>query len=143
MASSTVAKGKGKKYDVYLELVQQVPLRPIHSEEELDDAIEMIDRLIDKKKLSQDEKDYLDILSVIVSNYETKHYPAEPLTDAGILQHFLDARGLSQADLSREVKISPTIINEILKGKRKLNRSHIEKIVKHFKVPPAMFFDRY
>jgi HTH-type transcriptional regulator/antitoxin HigA len=141
--STAVIKGKGKKKDSYFELVLEFPLRPLHNEKELRAASAMQDRLLDKRKLLPEEQDYFDILVRIVSDYEEKHYPFGPLTDAGILQHFLDARGLSQVDLSREVKISPTIINEILKGKRKLNRTHIGKIIKHFKVSPAMFFDRY
>ena len=141
--STAVIKGKGKKKDPYFELVLELPLRPLHNEKELRVASAMLDRLLDKRKMSPEERDYFDILVRIVSDYETKHYPVGPLTDSGILQHFLDARGLTQADLSREVKISPTIINEILKGKRKLNRAHIEKIIKHFKCSPTMFFDRY
>jgi len=40
--------------DRYLELVRQVPLRPIRSEAELDRAIAMIDALLDQDKRRSD-----------------------------------------------------------------------------------------
>ena len=68
--------------DVYLDLVRQVPLRPIRSEEELDRAIAMVDSLIDRESLNQDEQDYLDVLGDLVEQYETKEHPIEPVSDA-------------------------------------------------------------
>lgn len=57
------------------ELIQQVPLRPLQSEDELDRAIEMVDRLLDRPELTSDESDYLDALSDIIWTYEEEHDP--------------------------------------------------------------------
>lgn len=62
-----------KKNDRYLELVQCVPLRPIRSEVELDEAINMANYLIDRPRIDADEKDYLAVLGGLNKEYESKH----------------------------------------------------------------------
>jgi HTH-type transcriptional regulator/antitoxin HigA len=100
----------------------------------------MLDTLLVKKSLSRGEKEYFEVLLDLIHTYEAKAYPPDKVTDAGMLQHFLDAQGLTKEALSRAVDIPVNVIAEILKGKRKLNRRHIEKIVKHLKISPGVFF---
>lgn len=134
----TGVKG-GKQPDVYLELVRRVPLRPIRSDEELDRAVEMIDALLDRESLNQDEQDYLDVLSDLVERYETEEHPIAPVSDAEMLRHLLEAKGASQADLARETGTAESTISEILSGKRNLSRAHIGKVSRYFHVEPGVF----
>jgi transcriptional regulator with XRE-family HTH domain len=46
---------------------------------------------------------------------------------------------MTQAGVATETGIAESTISEILKGKRGLNRKHIEVLAKHFKVSPAVF----
>lgn len=55
-----------------LESITRFPLKKITSEEELDRAIEVVDRLIDRDSLEIEEKDYLDQLSDLIEEYETE-----------------------------------------------------------------------
>jgi HTH-type transcriptional regulator/antitoxin HigA len=131
---------KGKVRDRYFELIQEFPLRHINSLEELEAASAMLDTLLVKPSLSAGEREYFEVLLDLIHTYEEKAYPPRKVTDAGMLEHLLDAQGLTQAALSRAVDIPTNVINEIIKGKRKLNRRHIEKIVKHLKISPGVFF---
>lgn len=54
----------------YAELLQQFPPRPIHNEADAAATQEVIDRLIDQQHLSQDERDYLNVLGALVYEYE-------------------------------------------------------------------------
>lgn len=54
----------------YIKLLANFPPRPITSEEELELTQTIIDKLLDKGKLSQDEKDYLNVLGALVYEYE-------------------------------------------------------------------------
>src|SRR5438477_301595 len=98
---ATRTKG-GQQKDVYLELISQVPLRPIRSDEALDRAIEMVDALLDREDLDQDEQDYLDVLSDLVERYEAEEYPIAPVSDAEMLRHLIEAKSVTQADVARE-----------------------------------------
>jgi HTH-type transcriptional regulator/antitoxin HigA len=129
----------GKGQDVYLDLIRKLPLRPIESEEELDRAIAVIDSLIDKKKLSPAEDDYLDVLSDLVEKYETVHYPILPVSDGEMLQFLIEARGATQAQVAKGAGIAESTISEVLSGRRKLNRRQIGKLAKFFHVTPSVF----
>ncbi len=134
--SEVVSRSSG---DRYLELVQLVPLRPIRTDCELDRAIAMIDKLLDQKERSQDEEDYLDVLSNLVEKYEDEHEPLPPVTGAAMLRFLIESQDTSQAKLSSDTGIAESTISEILAGKRELNRKHIEALSRHFHVNPAVF----
>ncbi len=127
--------------DRYLELVQDVLFRPIRSEQELDRAIAMIDSLIDKDVLTPDEDDYLDVLSDLVEKYETEAHPIPPVSDAEMLRHLIDTRETSQSEVSSATNVAESTISEILKGKRKLTRKHIESSARFFRVNPVVFLN--
>ncbi|HEY8667229.1 MAG TPA: hypothetical protein VIL86_11215, partial [Tepidisphaeraceae bacterium] len=58
----------------YLELVRRFPLRPIRTKADYAAAAKMIDRLAVKEdSLSQDESDYLDVLSDLIEAYDQEH----------------------------------------------------------------------
>jgi HTH-type transcriptional regulator/antitoxin HigA len=125
--------------DMYFALVKSFPLRPLRSEAELDAAIAVIDGLIDRDRLDPGEEDYLDVLGDLVKKYETEHHPMEPLSDADMLRHLIESRETTQLKLARATGVAVSTISEILSGKRRLNRNHIEAFSGHFRVSPAVF----
>jgi HTH-type transcriptional regulator / antitoxin HigA len=125
--------------DRYLELVCQVPLRPIRSEAELDSAIAMIDALLDLDERSGDEEDYLDVLSDLVEKYEDENDPMPTVASTDMLRFLIDNRATTQTEVATETGIAESTISEILAGKREMNRKHIEALARHFRVNPAVF----
>ena len=141
MARSTTPKRTRPRFadDRYMELVRQVPLRPIRSEAELDRAIAMIDSLLDRAKRDADEEDYLDVLSDLVEKYEDEHDPMPPASGSEMLRFLIESQGTTQAKVAAETRIAESTISEVLAGKRELNRKHIEALARHFHVSPAVF----
>jgi len=129
----------GKSEDRYLELVRQFPLRPLNSDSDLDGAIAVIDSLIDRAKLSAPEQDYLDVLSDLVEVYETEAVPIKAVGDADLLRFLIENRQSSQTEVAKKAGIAESTISEVLAGKRKLNRSQIGKLARHFRVEPGAF----
>jgi HTH-type transcriptional regulator/antitoxin HigA len=125
--------------DRYFELVRQFPLRPIRSDDELARAIDVVNSLIDRAELDQDEDDYLEVLGDLVERYETENHPIPPVSDAEMLRHLIEAKGTTQAAVAAETGIAVSTVSEILSGKRGLNRRHIEALARHFHVSPAVF----
>jgi HTH-type transcriptional regulator/antitoxin HigA len=128
------------KDDSYLRLVRAFPLRPIRSESELDRAISVIDSLVVREDLDSGQEDYLDVLGDLVHKYEAEHDPIEAISDADMLRFLLESNELAQTELARRSCIAESTISEILAGKRKLSRSHIESLSRVFHVSPAVFF---
>jgi len=129
---------KTKRAD-YLELILEFPLRPIRSDADLDRAVKMIDSLVDKDKLSAGEQDYLDVLSDLVEKYEAEEHPMAPLSDAAMLRHLIEAKGVTQTEVAEKTGIDQTTLSLVLAGKRNLSRSHIGRLSQYFGVEPGAF----
>jgi HTH-type transcriptional regulator / antitoxin HigA len=134
MTAKTKFSLKGKVRDSYLELVLAFPLSSIRSDEHLGEAQKVMDRLLAKGKLGEGEETYLDALSDLVAIYEDEHHAIEPASDADMLRHLLEAKGVSQAQVSQEAGIAKSTISEVLAGKKPFSRQMIRKLANYFKV---------
>jgi HTH-type transcriptional regulator/antitoxin HigA len=124
--------------DHYLELVQKFPLRPIRSDEELMQAIAVINSLI-TRALDEGEQDYLDVLADIVTKYEADEHPMPPVSDAQMLRHLIEARGIKQSKLAADTGVLDSTISEVLNGRRQLTRKQVAAMAKYFGVNPGVF----
>src|SRR5208282_5059105 len=103
---------KRKSRDSYLKLLFAFSLASIKSEDHLDEAQKVMDRLLAKGELDDGEEMYLDALSDLVAAYEDGHHAIEPASDADMLRHLLEAKGVTQAQLRRETMIPKSTISE-------------------------------
>ncbi len=125
---------KANEKDSYLALVIDFPLTSIRSHEHRQAAQAIIDRLLAQSELRHGEALYLDAVSTLVASYEDDHFPFAPAADSELLQHFLDVKGINQAELSRETGLPKSTISEVLAGKKKFSRQMIRKLATFFNV---------
>lgn len=125
--------------DRYLKLIQELPLRPLRSEVDLEDAITMIDSLIDCGTLAPEQNDYLAVLSRLVEDYEDEHDPLPELSGIETLRFLIDENGLSQARLSKDTGVPQTTLSEILTGKRGISPKVRAALAERFKCDPSLF----
>ena len=135
----SLSKVYGRGKDRYLELINGFPLRPIKDDTELDDAICVIDTLIDKARLSRAEQDYLEAISVFVEVYEEKMHPIDAPSDEEMLRHLIDAKNVTQSQVSKDTDIAESTISGVLNGKRRLTRNHIAQLASYFGVSQGVF----
>jgi HTH-type transcriptional regulator / antitoxin HigA len=129
---------KGTGRDAYLRLVTAFPLASIKSDEQLQEAQKVMDDLLERGKLDHGEEIYLDALSDLVAAYEDEHYAIEPASDADMLRHLMEAKGVTQAQLSKEATIPKSTISEILAGKKRFSRQIIRKLAEYFGVDASV-----
>jgi HTH-type transcriptional regulator / antitoxin HigA len=125
---------RGKVRDSYLQLVQEFPLASISSEQHLQHAQDVMDRLLAGGKLDAGQAIYLETLSDLVAAYEDDNHPIEPASDADMLRHLMEAKCVTQAQLSRETLIPKSTISEVLSGKKSFSRQMIRKLADYFDV---------
>ena len=89
--------------------------------------------------LTPAEKNLAEVLTLLVEAYEEERYPIRSASPVEILKELIDANNLRQKDLAPLLG-SESIVSEVLSGKRELNKHHIEKLSKRFRVSPAVFF---
>ncbi len=123
----------------YLKLVRRFPLRPLRSDADLEAATTVLDDLLDRGQLDGPEGDYLHVLGGLIREYEAEHYPIEPASDAEMLEHLIEARGMTQAEVAEGAGIAPSVISEVIGGKRRLSRNNIGRLASFFQVSPAVF----
>jgi HTH-type transcriptional regulator / antitoxin HigA len=134
MTAKTKFGLKGKNRDSYLELVLALPLAVIKSDEHLEAAQQVMDRLLAKDELDDGEEMYLDALSDLVASYEDEHHAIGPASDADMLRHLMEAKGVTQTQVSRETRIAKSTISEVLAGRRPFSRQMIHRLAGYFHV---------
>lgn len=124
----------------YCEVLTKYPPKIIRSEIENEmytEALYSLDRR--GKELTRAEKEFADLLTLLIEDFEERQYQlprAEPL---GVLRFLMDQHSLKQKDLV-DVFGTPSIVSEILSGKRELNKEHIRRLSERFHVSPELFF---
>jgi HTH-type transcriptional regulator/antitoxin HigA len=119
------------------------PLASIKSREQFQEAQKVMDRPLARGELDGGQELYLDALSDLVAAYEDEHYVIEPASDADMLRHLMDAKGITQAQLSREAKIPKSTISEILTRKKPFSRQSIRKLADYFRVDVSVLASNF
>ena len=125
----------------YIELLQKFPPRPIKSEAECLAVQETIDTLLDSGELTPETQDYINVLGILIREYEEKHISIPDLSGVELLKALMDEFGLKQKDLVLIFK-AESIVSAILNGQRKFTVEHIEKLADFFNISPSAFFSR-
>lgn len=123
----------------YTELLINFPPRTIKSEEDFQKTQQLVDRLLDKGELTEAEEDYLDLLGVLISEYEQGQDLVPDIYGVELLKVLIEELNLKQKDLVPIFK-TESIFSDVLNDKRKLTVEHIRKLGEFFKVSPAVFF---
>lgn len=125
--------------DKYIQLLQQFPPRTITNEEQLEATQAQIDCLLDSNELSSEELDYLNVLGVLVFEYEQAQESIPDIYGIELLKVLIQERELRQKDLVPIFK-TESIISDILNEKRQLTVRHIQELAQFFNLSPAVFF---
>ncbi len=90
-------------------------------------------------KQTRTEKKLADLLTLLIEDFEAKRYELPRAKPVDVLRFLMDQHSLKQKDL---IGVFGTrgIVSEVLSGKRKLNREHIERLSQRFRVSPDAFF---
>lgn len=127
--------------DSYILLLQRFPPRLVKSIEDLNAVQAVIDSLLDLREMTPEQRDYLNLLGMLVHDYEEKYVVIPDLHGLELLKVLINEFGLKQKDLVPIFK-TESIVSAILSGQRKFTVEHIEKLADFFHVSPAVFFAR-
>jgi len=125
-------------------LYLHLPPRPIGNKKMYYGYLEAIRILMrEQEDLDSDSRaavgKYLSAVIPFVERYERTAFPIASATPEEMLAFFMDQQGMTQYDLADDLGGQPVVSN-VLRGKRKLTREHIERLGKRFGVSPATFY---
>ena len=121
------------------EMIRKGAPHVVHSDEELAEYTAALFELTAKSTHTQEEEEAIELLSLLISQYESQEYPVPEAAPADVLRFLLDHNGLTQRDIAEELGSEATV-SLVLSGKRPLTRTHIERLSERFHVSPAVFF---
>lgn len=122
----------------YAGLLADVLPHVIHTEEENARCTAALEKLLAKSNRTPEEHRLTELLTLLIEDFEAKHYSLQPAAPLDILRHLMESNGLRQVDLIG-VFGTASIVSEVLNGKRALAKSHIAKLSRRFNVSPELF----
>ncbi len=124
----------------YAALLAKVPPRVIRTDEENEYFIQVLGELDQRSEnLTPEEKDLADLLTLLIEEYEDRAYKLPQTSPRDVLVFLMEQHGLKQRDLV-DVFGTPSIVSEIINGKRELNKEQIRRLSERFHVSPEVFF---
>ena len=111
----------------------------IRSEAENERYIAMLEELDSKgNRMTAAERRMAELLTLLIEDFEEKHYALKTASPVEVLNELMLANDLKQKDLV-DVFGTPSIVSEVLHGKRHLTTEHIRRLSRRFHVSPEVF----
>ncbi|HED37074.1 MAG TPA: transcriptional regulator [Ignavibacteria bacterium] len=118
-------------------------LKPIRTKKEYKEALDKVYLLMQKDlKLNSSKYDELEILSILIENYEKKNVPIELPDPVEAIKFRLEQLGLKRSALISIIG-SKSRTSEILNRKRKLSLSMIRALHKKLNIPASSLIADY
>ena len=124
----------------YIEIITTFPPRPITCEAELIATQNRIDSIVSRSNLTQDDRDYLNVLDTLVYDCEQKNEPMPVLKSIALLKALMVEDNIQEKDLV-DIFESESWVCEMMDGKRELTASQIQKLAKFFHLSPVAFLE--
>ncbi len=115
----------------------------IKTEEEYDRANERVEFLMEVEPLNNTpEGDELDLLFVLIKNYDDENYPVPELDPIEVVKFFMEEKGLERKDLENIIG-DKTLVSRVLNKKRKLTLEMIRRLVENLSIPINLLVKDY
>lgn len=118
-------------------------LKPIRTEAQYEEALERIYELMQLDlEPGTEAGDELEILALLVKEYENAHYPVPNPHPIEAIKFRLDQLGLPESELTR-ILGSRSRKSEVLSGQRKLSLEMIRQLNRELKIPAEVLIQAY
>ena len=124
-----------------MELVapEKYTARPIKTKEQYDEAIELIDTLIDSE-VGTSEMDLLEVVGLLVHDYEQREFPIGDLDPIEAIKYQMEELGVTSSEMA-ELVGGKSRLSELLHRKRPLSVRQIKAISTRLDIPVDVLFD--
>lgn len=124
----------------YAALLNRVPPKVIKTQAENDEYLSILEEMERRRDhLSSDEQEFAELLTLLVEDFEERHYQLRPSTPLEVIAELVEANNLKQKDLV-DVFGTEKVVSEVMAGNRELNKDEIKKLSSRFNVSPELFF---
>jgi len=111
----------------------EMKIKPIRTEKDYELALKEIESLMEATPES-DEFDKLEVLSLLIENYESSHYSIDTPDPIEAIKFRMEQEGLIQNDLI-EIFGNKSRVSEVINKKRKLTLKMIRNLNAYLNIP--------
>jgi HTH-type transcriptional regulator/antitoxin HigA len=123
----------------YGSLLAQYQPKKINSEQEYNQTLEIIEKLMQQgENLTSEENSLLEVLSILVEAYEDTYLSLNTSAPKDVLLHLMEVRGLNTSDLIPIIGSQETV-TEIINGTKKIDQSCAQVLGSFFHISPILF----
>lgn len=116
-------------------------IKPIRTKKDYEQALERLEVIFDAKK-GTDKGDELEILGMLIENYENKKFPINFPDPVEAIKFRMEQLGYNQTDLANVVGLKSRA-SEILNRKRKLSLEMIRQLHDRLNIPTEVLIQAY
>jgi len=113
----------------------------IKTDEEYENALARIELIMDAEPNTL-EGDELELLSLLVENYEKEKYPLPEADPVDVIQYYMEQRGLKAKDLVGIIG-DKAIVSKVMNRERKLNLKMVRNLHQKVKIPYSLLMNEY
>ena len=91
-----------------------------------------------RKERSPEETELLQLMAMIIQEFDQKQEQPEPASPQEVLLHLMEERNLKQVDLVGKIG-SKGVVSEIVNGKRSISKAQAKTLAEIFHVSASVF----
>ena len=110
-----------------------VTINPIRTETDYQTALKRIDSLVDCEDGGK-QADELDVLSILVENYESEHYPIAPPDPIDAIRFRMEQTGMSEKEIAIYLD-GEQMAKEVLNRRQPLTLAMIKRLYQQLHIP--------
>ncbi len=122
-------------------VLYRMKIKPIRNEADYQEALERLEVIFDAKR-GTEEGDELEILSIVIDNYENENFPMGMPDPISAINFRMEQMGLKQKDLVDIIGFKSRV-SEIMNKKRRLTLDMIRKLNANLHIPTEVLIQDY
>lgn len=104
---------------------------------------EVEELVLSKKKKTKDQKDTIDLLTVLIEKWDDDHDTSEDIQPVEMIKHMMERNKMKPVDLARLLGISKSLMSDIFNYRRGLSKAMVRKLAERFAMRQEAFSRPY
>ena len=123
--------------------METLPYKVIKTKKQYFDYCNLIEELIVLKTKSKEQKDAIELLTLLIEKWDEEHNTFTDADPIEILRYLMEENNLKSVDLAASLGISKSLFSDIINYRRGLSKEVIRKLSERFKVSQELFNKAY
>lgn len=129
------------KLTAYDSLLLKYKPRPIRNDREHRRALKKVEELISEHGPTppRAECELIAVLSMLIESYEVEASPRRKPTPAETLEHLIESKQVTRAEVAQKTGIPRSTITNVLSGRRQISKENVTRLANYFHIDPSVF----